>query len=70
MKFGAAILMAAFLALPAFAGARLVVPSLPEVVRPDAEVSTNIELNVDAARLQTLTLSVDVKRVRFDIRIR
>ena len=70
MKFGAAILMAAFLALSAFAGARLAVPSLPEAVRPDAEVSTNIELNVDAARLQTLTLSVDEERVRFDIRIR
>ena len=69
MKFGAAILMAAFLALSAFAGARLVVPSLPEAVRPDAEVSTNIALNVNAARLQTLTLSVDVERVRFDIRI-
>ena len=57
MKFGAAILMAAFLALSAFAGARVVVPSLPEAVRPDAEVSTNIALNVNAARLQTLTLS-------------
>ena len=59
MKFGAAILMAAFLALSAFAGARVVVPSLPEAVTPDAEVSTNIELNVNAARLQTLTLSVE-----------
>ena len=52
-------MMAAFLALSAFAGARVVVPSLPEAVRPDAEVSTNIELNVNAARLQTLTLSVE-----------
>ena len=58
MKFGAAILMAALLALSAFAGARVVVPSLPEAVTPDAEVSTNIALNVDAARLQTLTFSV------------
>ena len=58
MKFGAAILMAAFLALSAFAGARVVVPSLPEAVRPDAEVSTNIALNVNAARLQTLTFAV------------
>ena len=48
----------ALLALSAFAGARVVVPSLPEAVRPDAEVSINIALNVDAARLQTLTLSV------------
>jgi hypothetical protein len=37
------------LALAVHASARLVVPSLPEAVTPDAEVSTNIELNVDAA---------------------
>ena len=59
MKFGVAILMVAFLALSAFAGARVVVPSLPEAVTPDAEVSTNIALNVNAARLRTLTLSVE-----------
>ena len=70
MKFGVAILMVSLLALSAFAGARVVVPSLPEAVTPDAEVSTNIALNVNAAWLQTLTLSVDVERVRFDIRIR
>ena len=58
MKFGAAILVVAFLAFSAFAGARVVVPSLPEAATPDAEVTTNIALNVDAARLQTLTLSV------------
>ncbi len=57
MKFGAAILVT-LLALSAFAGARVVVPSLPEAVTPDAEVCTNLALNVDAARLQTLTLSV------------
>ena len=59
MKFGVAILVVAFLALSALAAARVVVPSLPEAVRPDAEVSTNIALNVNAARLQTLTLSVE-----------
>ena len=59
MKFGVAILMVAFLALSAFAAERVFVPSLPEAVTPDAEVSTNIELNVNAARLQTLTLSVE-----------
>ena len=59
MKFGAAILMVAFLALSAFAGVRVVVPSLPEAATPDAEVCTNIALNVNAARLQTLTLSVE-----------
>ena len=58
MKFGAAILMVVFLAFSAFAGARVVVPSLPEAATPDAEVSTNIALNVDATRLQTLTISV------------
>ena len=47
------------LALAVHASARLAVPSLPEAVTPDAEVSTNIELNVNAARLQTLTLSVE-----------
>ena len=47
------------LALAVHASARVVVPSLPEAVTPDAEVSTNIELNVNAARLQTLTLSVE-----------
>ena len=57
MKFGAAILVT-LLAFSAFAGARVVVPQLPEVVTPDAEVCTNLALNVDAARLQTLTLSV------------
>ena len=38
------------LAPSALAGARAVVPSLPEAVTPDAEVSTNIVPNVDAAR--------------------
>ena len=47
------------LVLAVHASARVVVPSLPEAVTPDAEVSTNIELNVNAARLQTLTLSVE-----------
>ena len=47
------------LALAVHASARVVVPSLPEAVTPDAEVSTNIALNVDAARLQTLPLSVE-----------
>ena len=47
------------LALAVHASAQLAVPSLPEAVRPDAEVSTNIALNVNAARLQTLTLSVE-----------
>ena len=58
MKFDLAILLA-FLATSALAASRVVVPSLPEAASPDAEVSTNIALNVNAARLQTLTLSVE-----------
>ena len=58
MKFAATVLVALLVHASAFAGARVVVPSLPEAATPDAEVSTNIALNVDATRLQTLTLSV------------
>ena len=58
MKFAAAVLLALLVHASAFAGARVVVPSLPEAATPDVEVSTNIALNVDAARLQALTLSV------------
>ena len=47
------------LAMAVHASARVVVSALPEAVRPDAEVSTNIALNVNAARLRTLTLSVE-----------
>ena len=59
MKFAASVLVALLVHVSAFAGARVVVPSLPEAVTPDAEVSTNIALNVNAARLRTLTLSVE-----------
>ena len=58
MKFAVAVIFV-FLALSASAGTRVVVSLLPEAASPDAEVSTNIALNVDAARLQTLTLSVE-----------
>ena len=58
MKFAAAVLVALLVHASAFAGARVVVPSLPEAATPDVEVGTNIALNVDATRLQTLTLSV------------
>ena len=58
MKFAASVLVALLVHASAFAGARVVVPSLPDAATPDAEVSTNLALNVDAARLQTLTLSV------------
>jgi hypothetical protein len=54
MKF-AAIVLFALCSASALAAARVVVPSLPEAVRPDAEVSTNIALNVNAARTRTAT---------------
>ena len=57
MKFGAAILVT-LLAFSAFAGTRVVVPSFPEAVAPDAEVCTNLVLNVDVTRLRTLTIAV------------
>ena len=47
------------LAAVASAAMQIVVPQLPVSECADAEVSTNIALNVNAARLQTLTLSVE-----------
>ena len=58
MKFAVAVFFA-FFSFSALASAWVVVSLLPEAVTPDAEVSTNIALNVNAARLQTLTLSVE-----------
>ena len=58
MKSGAAILMVALLAFSAFAGTRVVVPSLPEAVAPDAEVCTNLVLNVDVTRPRPLRIAV------------
>ena len=59
MKFGAAILMVAFLALSAFAGARVVVSSLPEAVRPLAEVETNVVFSTGAATDNKWTLTIE-----------
>ena len=59
MKFGAAILMAAFLALSAFAGARVVVSSLPEAVRPLAEVETNVVFSTGAPTDNKWTLTIE-----------
>ena len=59
MKFGAAILMAAFLALSAFVRARVVVPSLPEAVRPFAEVETNVLFSTGAAADNKWTLTIE-----------
>ena len=58
MRFAAGVLFAVF-SFSAFAGARVVVPSLPGAVTPDVEVCTNLVLDVNAARLQTLTLFVE-----------
>ena len=44
--------------MAASAGARVVVPSLPEAVTADAEVTTNFPLSVNAARLERLTIAV------------
>ena len=59
MKFGAAILMVAFLAFSAFAGARVVVSSLPEAVRPLAEVETNVVFSTGAAADNKWTLTIE-----------
>ena len=45
MKF-AALSLFAFLSVSALAGARVVVPSLPEAMRPLAEVETNVAISV------------------------
>ena len=59
MKFGAAILVVAFLALSAFAGARVVVPQLPEAVRPLAEVETNVLFDAGVATDNKWTLTIE-----------
>ena len=59
MKFGASILTVAFLALSAFAGMRVVVPSLPEAVRPLAEVETNVVFSTGAATDNKWTLTIE-----------
>ena len=59
MKFGAAILMVALLAFSAFAGARVVVSSLPEAVRPFAEVETNVVFSTGAAADNKWTLTIE-----------
>ena len=46
------------IAATAFASARVVVPQLPPSPYDDTEISTNVALNVNAARLERLTFSV------------
>ena len=59
MKFGAAILTVTLLAFSAFAGTRMVVPSLPEPVRPLAEVETNVVFSTGAATDNKWTLTIE-----------
>ena len=58
MKFGAAI-MVTLLAFSAFAGARVVVPSLPEAERPLAEVETNVLFGAGVATDNKWTLTIE-----------
>ena len=57
MKHFATVLCMAY-AAAAFASARVVVPQLPPSPYDDTEISTNVALNVNATRLERLTLSV------------
>ena len=59
MKFGAAILMVAFLASSAFAGARVAVSSLPGAVRPLAEVETNVVFSTGAPTDNKWALTIE-----------
>jgi len=59
MKFVAFILIA-FFSANALAGARVVVPSLPETVRPSAEVETNVAFSVGTPRENLWRLSIEL----------
>ena len=59
MKFGAVILVVAFLGFSAFAGARVVVPSLPEAAMPLAEVETNVVFSTGVATDNKWTLTIE-----------
>lgn len=56
----AALSLFAFLSVSALAGARVVAPSLPEAVRPLAEVETNVVFSVGAPRDNLWRLSVEL----------
>ena len=58
MRFAAAVLFALFSA-SALAGARVVAPSLPESVRPLAEVETNVVFSTGAATDNKWTLMIE-----------
>ena len=54
-----ALLPLAFLALSTFAGQRVVVPQLPEAVRPLAEVETSVMFSTGAATDNKWTLTIE-----------
>ena len=58
MKFAAAVLFAVF-SFSALAGARVVVSSLPEAVRPFAEVETNVVFSTGAPTDNKWTLTIE-----------
>ena len=57
MRFAVIAALILLASAPAFA-ARVDVPSLPPSPYADTEAATNVALNVNAARLEKLTLSV------------
>ena len=59
MKFAASVLVVLLAHAPALAGARVVVPSLPEAVRPLAEVETNVVFSTGAATDNKWTLTIE-----------
>ena len=59
MKFAAAVLVALLVHASTFAGARVVVSSLPEAVRPLAEVETNVLFDAGVATDNKWTLTIE-----------
>ena len=59
MKFAAAVLFVLLAHAPALAGARIVVSSLPEAVRPFAEVETNVVFSTGAPTDNKWTLTIE-----------
>ena len=60
MKFAAAVLLALLVHASAQAGARVVVPSLPEPMRPLAEVETNVTFDAGMAGDNLWRLSIEL----------
>ena len=60
MKFAAAMLLAFLVHASAYAGARVVVPSLPEATRPLAEVETNVVFDAGLSGDNLWRLSIEL----------